>query len=103
MKTINAAAISLALLGGVPAFAESSVISPNGSRPNVSGARENFTGSVVVQPLSGANDHIRASAGHVMFAPGARSAWAHAPGRTGSHRDGRRRLGAGRRRRESAR
>ena len=75
MKTINAAAISLALLGGAPAFAESSVISPNGSRPNVSGARENFTGSVVVQPLSGANDHIRASAGHVTFAPGARSAW----------------------------
>jgi quercetin dioxygenase-like cupin family protein len=75
MKTINAAAISLSLLGGAPAFAESSVISPNGSRPNVSGAPQNFIGAVVVQPLSGANDHIRASAGHVTFAPGARSAW----------------------------
>ena len=37
MKTINAAAVSLALLGGAPALAENSVISPNGSRPNVSG------------------------------------------------------------------
>ena len=52
MKTINAAAISLSLLGGAPAFAESSVISPNGSRPNVSGAPQNFIGAVVVQPLS---------------------------------------------------
>ena len=75
MKTIDAAAISLALLGGAPAFAESSVISPNGSRPNISGAPQNFIGAVVVQPLSGANDHIPASAGHVTFAPGARSAW----------------------------
>ena len=74
MKTINAAAISLALVGGAPALAESSVISPNGSRPNVSGAAQNFTGAVAVQPLSAANDHIRASAGHVTFAPGARSA-----------------------------
>lgn len=50
MKTIDAAAISLVLLGGAPAFAESSVISPNGSRPNVSGAPQNFVGAVVVQP-----------------------------------------------------
>ena len=75
MKTINAAVISLALLGSAPAFAESSVVSLNGSRPSLRGASQHFTGSVVVQPLSSANDHIRASAGHVTFAPGARSAW----------------------------
>jgi hypothetical protein len=65
MKTINAAAITLSLLGGAPAVAESSVISPNGSRPNVVGAPQNFVGAVVVQPLSNANEHIRASSGHV--------------------------------------
>ena len=75
MKTINAAAVSLALLGGAPALAESMVISPNGSRPNVSSSPNNFTGAVVVEPLYPANDHIRASGGHVTFAPGARSAW----------------------------
>jgi quercetin dioxygenase-like cupin family protein len=75
MKTINAAAVSLTLLTGTPALAESMVISPNGSRPNVSGSLTNFTGAVVVEPLYPANDHIRASGGHVTFAPGARSAW----------------------------
>ncbi len=75
MKTINAAAVSLALLGGAPALAESMVISTNGSRPNVSGSPNNFSGAVVVEPLYPANDHIRASGGHVTFAPGARSAW----------------------------
>ena len=75
MKTINAAAVSLALLGIAPALAESSVISPNGSRPNVSGSPSNFTGSVVVEPLYGANEYIRATGGLVTFAPGARSAW----------------------------
>ena len=75
MKIIHAAAVSLALIAGAPALAESMVISPNGSRPNVSGSPNNFTGAVVVEPLYPANDHIRASAGHVTFAPGARSAW----------------------------
>ena len=75
MKTIHVAAVSLALLGGAPALAESTVISPNGSRPNISGSPNNFTGAVFVEPLYPANDHIRASGGHVTFAPGARSAW----------------------------
>ena len=75
MKTINAAALSLSLMAVAPALAESMVISPNGSRPNVTGSPNNFTGAVVVAPLYPANDHIRASGGHVTFAPGARSAW----------------------------
>ena len=75
MKGINAAAISLSLLTSAPAIAESTVISPNGSRLNVIGSPNNFTGAVVVEPLYPANDHIRASGGHVTFAPGARSAW----------------------------
>jgi quercetin dioxygenase-like cupin family protein len=81
MKVIIAAAVALPLLGGALAFAESSVISPNGSRPFVTGAPKNFIGSVVVEPLYGANDSMRATGGHVTFAPGARSAWhAHPAG-----------------------
>src|ERR1044072_231135 len=81
MKTINAAAVSLALLGGSPALAESSVISPNESRPNVGGAAQNFTGAVVVEPLYPSRDTLRSTGGHVSCAPGARSAWhAHPAG-----------------------
>jgi quercetin dioxygenase-like cupin family protein len=79
MKTITAAAVSFAFLASTPALAESMVISPNGSRPNVSGSPNNFTGAVVVEPLYPANDHIPASGGHVTFAPGARSAWHRHP------------------------
>ena len=50
-------------------------ITPNGSRPSVRGPEQNFTGSVVVQPLFAANEHTHASGGHVTFEPGARSAW----------------------------
>jgi quercetin dioxygenase-like cupin family protein len=75
MKTIHAAAVSPALLGGAPAFAENSVISPNGSRPNVSGPAQNFTGAVVVEPLYPHKETLRSTGGHVTFAPGARSAW----------------------------
>jgi quercetin dioxygenase-like cupin family protein len=41
----------------------------------VSGPAQNFTGAVIVQPLSAANEHINVSTGHVTFVPGARSAW----------------------------
>jgi quercetin dioxygenase-like cupin family protein len=47
----------------------------NGARPTVSGPAQNFTGAVIVQPLSTANEHINVSTGHVTFVPGARSAW----------------------------
>jgi quercetin dioxygenase-like cupin family protein len=75
MKAIIGATVALPLLGVALAFAESSVISPNGSRPSVSGAPKNFIGSVVVEPLYGAHDSMPATGGHVTFAPGARSAW----------------------------
>lgn len=50
-------------------------VTRNGSQPAVNGSDVNFTGHVVVQPLFGATEHTRASAGQVTFAPGARSAW----------------------------
>ena len=75
MKRIIPAAVSLALIGAAPAYAESMKISPNGSRPSAKGAAEYFTGSVIVDPLFGANENMAASGGHVTFEPGARSAW----------------------------
>jgi quercetin dioxygenase-like cupin family protein len=75
MKRLIATALSLALVGAAPAFAESTVISPNGSRPSAKGPAQNFTGSVVVDPLYPANDHTSSTGGLVTFEPGARSAW----------------------------
>jgi quercetin dioxygenase-like cupin family protein len=75
MKTVTSFVILLALLGAAPASAEHSVISPNGSRQTVRGAPENFTGFVFAEPLFAANDSMHSTAGHVTFAPGARSAW----------------------------
>ena len=80
MKPIFAAAISLALLGAAPANAQTTETSPNGSRPSAKGAAEFFTGSVIVEPLFGANDHMHSTGGIVTFEPGARSAWHTHPG-----------------------
>jgi quercetin dioxygenase-like cupin family protein len=75
MNPIIVAAASLALLGAAPAYAQTMQISPNGSRPSTKGAAEHFTGSVIVEPLFGANDNMRSTGGRVTFEPGARSAW----------------------------
>lgn len=75
MRTMIATAISLVLLGAASAFAQSTEISPNGSRESFMGAAENFTGSVIVDLLYGANEHLPQTGGRVTFAPGARSAW----------------------------
>lgn len=75
MKNVIATAVSLAFFGVMPAYAEAIQISANGSRPSVKGAAEYFTGSVIVDPLFGANDHTHATGGDVRFEPGARSAW----------------------------
>jgi quercetin dioxygenase-like cupin family protein len=75
MNQLKAATLSLALMASAPAYAETMQITPNGSRPSVRGPEQNFTGSVVVQPLFAANEHTHASGGHVTFEPGARSAW----------------------------
>ena len=75
MKLVSAAVTSLALLGSAPALAENSVISSNGSRANVNGPAQNFTGAVVVEPLYPHKESLRSTGGHVTFAPSARSAW----------------------------
>jgi quercetin dioxygenase-like cupin family protein len=75
MKTTIAAGIVLASVGAAPAFAESTVISSNGSRATVPGSAANFTGSVLVEPYYGESAKIGSTSGHVTFAPGARSDW----------------------------
>jgi quercetin dioxygenase-like cupin family protein len=75
MKQIIGTAMALVLLGTASAAAESTVISLNGSRPSSRGAAANFTGDVIVEPLYEANEHTSSTGGHVIFAPGARSAW----------------------------
>jgi quercetin dioxygenase-like cupin family protein len=83
MKQLVPTAISLALLAAAPADAQSIEITPNGSRPSARGPAQNFTGSVVVDPLFAATDHRRATGGHVTFEPGARTAWhSHPLGQT---------------------
>lgn len=46
-----------------------------GSQPSSKGAAEYFSGDVRVDPLFPVREPGRASAGHVTFEPGARSAW----------------------------
>jgi quercetin dioxygenase-like cupin family protein len=75
MKKLIATAISLVLVGAGSVHAESTVISPNGSRPSAKGAVEYFTGSVVVDPLYPANADTTSVGGLVTFEPRARSAW----------------------------
>ena len=66
--------IAIALVAGA-ALAQSTSISPNGSRKSVMGSQANFTGTVIVDPLYGVNEHLPQTGGLVTFAPGARSAW----------------------------
>jgi quercetin dioxygenase-like cupin family protein len=75
MNHLAASAISLALLAAAPAHAESTQISPNGSRPSAKGAPQYFTGAVIVDPLYAANASTSSTGGLVTFEPGARSAW----------------------------
>jgi quercetin dioxygenase-like cupin family protein len=76
-------ALSLALFVALPVHAQSIKITPNGAQPTARGATQNFSGSVVVDPLFGATEHSRTSGGHVTFEPGARSAWhTHPAGQT---------------------
>ena len=78
-----ATALTAALIAAAPAGAASIEITRGGAQPSVRGAAETFTGSVVVDPMFRATEHTRASAGHVFFQPGARSAWhTHPAGQT---------------------
>jgi quercetin dioxygenase-like cupin family protein len=75
LKMKRIIAMAMVLVAAAPTRAESTRISPNGSRAAVRGATENFIGSVVVEPLYAANETTSSSGGQVTFAPGARSAW----------------------------
>jgi quercetin dioxygenase-like cupin family protein len=75
MKQLIATATSLVFLAATSASAQNMQVSPNGSRPSAKGADQYFTGSVIVDPLFGANAHTHATGGNVTFDRGARSAW----------------------------
>lgn len=75
MRWTIAAGLSLVVLGAAAAHAQTSVISPTGSRPSATGSPEYFSGAVIVDPLFGANESMAATGGLVTFAPSARSAW----------------------------
>ncbi len=66
---------AISLLVAAPALAEQAQISKNGTRASVIGPAEYFVGSVIVDPLFGANDQLQATGANVTFSPGARSAW----------------------------
>ena len=75
MRRFTTMVLALSFVASAPAYAQSMEVSVNGSRPASEGAAENFTGSVVVEPLFVANANMHSAGGHVTFAPGARSAW----------------------------
>jgi quercetin dioxygenase-like cupin family protein len=75
MKHIIATATALGVFAAAPAGAESTQISPNGSRPSAKGPAQYFSGSVIVDPLYAANDSTSSTGGLVTFEPGSRSAW----------------------------
>ncbi len=66
---------ALAFFVSAQAHAQSSEFSAGGSRPSIKGPAENFTGSVVVDPLYQNNEHTSNTGGLVTFEPGARSNW----------------------------
>jgi quercetin dioxygenase-like cupin family protein len=74
MKHHIATAMALGMFAA-PAGAESTQISPSGSRPSAKGAPQYFTGSVIVDPLYAANESTSSTGAIVIFEPGARSAW----------------------------
>jgi len=75
MKGRNVIVMSLAMLVAAAVHAQHIEITTGASRPSVSGAAQNFTGTVFVDPLFAATDHTRATGGQVTFTPGARTAW----------------------------
>jgi quercetin dioxygenase-like cupin family protein len=75
MKTLVATSFAVALMASTNAFAQSSELTAGGSRPSIKGPAENFTGSVVIDPLYSNNEHTSNTGGLVTFEPGARSNW----------------------------
>lgn len=71
---------ALLLLAAVPNTATRMEVTRGGSQVATRGPAENFTGIALVDPLFAPNDHRRAGAASVTFAPGARAAWHTHPG-----------------------
>jgi quercetin dioxygenase-like cupin family protein len=66
-----------------PAAAQDMKFIGHGTQASVRGPVQNFTGSVRVAPLFGANAPSRTTGAYVTFGPGARSAWhSHPLGQT---------------------
>src|SRR5688500_17469235 len=83
MKHLTTVAVALGVLAAAPAHGQGIEITPVAARPSTLGPAENFTGSVVIDPLFAATAHTRATASQVTFQPGARSAWhSHPAGQT---------------------
>ena len=75
--------VVLILLAAASVQAQRIEIRSLGSRPHAAGPTENFTGVVFIEALFAATEDTRASAGHVAFTPGARTAWhTHPAGQT---------------------
>lgn len=83
MKTLMTAVLSLCALTPLQAQTTTSSetlgpslnISRSGTRPITPGPTENFSGAVQVEMLARGEEPARASAGHVSFMTGARTAW----------------------------
>lgn len=77
MKTLKPIVLSLSLISGTQALADSErvTVKANGSQPWVQGSAQNFTGVVWVGGLFKGTDGARVTGGTVTFSPGARSAW----------------------------
>lgn len=66
-----------------PSTSQGMKFTAHGTQASVRGPAQNFTGSVRVDPLFGANAPSRTSGAYVTFEPGARSAWhSHPLGQT---------------------
>lgn len=70
MKSHIAIAIALGLFAAAPAYGQGIEVTPVTARPSTLGAAENFTGSVVIDPLFAATEHTRATDSQVTFQPG---------------------------------
>ena len=83
MNRLAIGGLTAAFLFASPALAEEMTVTPNGAQSSIVGSAEYFTGTAVVDPLFAPNGVRGSSAGHVTFAPGARSAWhSHPAGQT---------------------
>jgi quercetin dioxygenase-like cupin family protein len=83
MKQLLTGICAAAVVCAGSAMAQDMQISKNGSRESFVGPDKFFTGTAIVDRMFKPNDVRNMSAGHVMFAPEARSHWhTHPAGQT---------------------